>query len=195
MNYSEFKEDWNIKAANIEADLEYRRKLTEHFVTVQLTILKLNELMQVAEWMREQELTRWYLLGYEIFALNNRLLNLIPDFSSRLVPQFNALSTGTIKEDMLFNVTLGHQKDSSKENYLAELRQRENIKEAFITEDKTLVVVLINPQHQTIQMIGTVFGRDIESKGLNLNRIRFFDAASSKIAIDGNAIFEKPLNY
>ncbi|OJW17291.1 hypothetical protein [Mucilaginibacter sp. 44-25] len=185
MNFQEFTEDWESKAAHIEADLAYDRNLDEHYLTVELMLSKLREMMQAADWLGETDPTRWQVLGYKMHELRNALFNMISEFNPNTIQQLRALSRGTVKEEMLYNVTLNQSVQVSEAAYLEELRQRINIRDAFITEDRTLIVLLTEPQLNTIAMTATAFGRGIETGGLNIRRILFY----------GAPIFDKPLSY
>jgi len=195
MDYSEFKSDWESNAADVEADLNYNRNLGKHFISTQLFIFKLNNIITSAEWLNE-DVTQWELLGYQIYKLNDLILNKIPDFAAKHQPQLDALSRGTIKEERLYNVTLTNPRTIAEETYLRDLRAREfQVKNAYITAEKVLVILLIKPQYNTLAMTATVFGREIEANGLDLQKILFYDGSLSGVnySINGKPIFEKPL--
>ena len=195
MDYSEFKSDWESNAADVEADLNYNRNLGKHFISTQLFIFKLNNIITSAEWLNE-DVTQWELLGYQIYKLNDLILNKIPDFAAKQQPQLDALSRGTIKEERLYNGTLTNPRTIAEETYLRDLRAREfQVKNAYITAEKVLVILLIKPQYNTLAMTATVFGREIESNGLDLQKILFYDGSLSGVnySINGKPIFEKPL--
>jgi hypothetical protein len=195
MDFSEFRSDWESNAADIEADLSYNKNLGKHFLTTQLFIFKLKNIITSAEWL-DEDITPWELLGYHVYNLNDRILNKIPDFSAKQHPQLDALSRGTIKEENLYNVTLNNPKTIAEEAYLKDLRAREfQVKEAYITPGEELVIVLVKPQYNTLYMTATAYSREVEANGLNFKRILFYDGSLSEVSysVNGTPIFEKPL--
>ncbi|MBK0379306.1 hypothetical protein [Mucilaginibacter segetis] len=196
MTLEEFEQDWESKSANISADLAYTKNLNEHFVTTQLAIHRLHDLMLLTS--DKAELQHFMLLGYEIYALNYQILAHIPDFAAKQRQQLMALSKGTIKEEKLYNVTLNPQQATAEQDFLASLKERDFlIQDALITPDRNLVILLINPQPETLHATATAYHREIDAKGLTFRKILFYDVATATIApgVYGVPLFEKPLNY
>ncbi|QJD95481.1 hypothetical protein HH214_06125 [Mucilaginibacter robiniae] len=185
MNFQEFTDDWESKAANIEADLLHGQNLDEHYLTVESMLSKLRTMSQAAEWLEETDLTRWQVLGFQMHELRNALFGKIEMFNPNIIQQLRALSKGTIKAAALYDVTLTNHNTVSETAYLEGLRQQFNILDAFITADKTLIVLFSDYQPDTIAMTATAFGRGVANAGLNIKKILFY----------GAPIFEQPLNY
>ncbi|RXF71172.1 hypothetical protein [Arcticibacter tournemirensis] len=113
MSLTAFEQEWERDSANIIADLSYTKNLNEHFVTTQLAIKKLNAFMQT-----EGESQRLMLLGYDIYAINQQILDHIPYFAAKQRQQLLALSRGTIKEEVLYNITLANRSVVEEQDFL-----------------------------------------------------------------------------
>ena len=194
--YDNFLQNWTSEQANILADLEYNQNLAEHLITTELLYSNLKGLMEL-EAIPDENLHKWQILGFSMLSLQHRIYNLIPDFTSKQVLQLQALSKETIKEQRFHNdVVLSKKPSQSEENFLAELKNSSMlVKDAIITSDKTLKIVLNSYQTNTLGHIATRFGRDIDACGLALKRLMLYDKSDAYLTVDiiGTELFMKPL--
>lgn len=194
--YDSFLEDWIPKQADIIADLEYNRNLADHLVTTEVMYMKFGGLLKLGV-IADENLHKWQVLGFSILSLQHSIYNIIPDFPSKQRGQLLALSKEVVKDERFHNdVILSRGDTLSEDELLKKLRSYHiMIKDAIITSDKTLKIILNNPIADTISQTATFLSRDIDSHGVKLEKLILYDALDAIITADitGTQLFVKPL--
>jgi|GEM_PF-4665365 len=196
MLYDSFVDEWNPKYADILADLEYDRNLANHLVTTEVMYMKLNGFLNLG-MIREEHMENWKVLGFSILSLQHRIYNIIPDFPSKQRAQLLALSKDIIKEERFHNdVVLSRGNEMTENEFLKELKSKVLlVKDAIITPDKTLKIILRTYVAETLEHVATVFAREVDSHGLTFKMLVLYDEKDAKLATDvlGIELFVKPL--
>ena len=196
INYDSFVEDWAPKNANIIADLEYDRNLADHLVTTEMMYWKFIGLLNLGV-IPDEQMQKWKALGFTILSLQYKIYNKIPDFPSKQRDQLLALSRDVVKDERFHNDTVLYRGIILTEAEMLEKIKLNKmlVKDAFITADKVLKVIVKNFVPGTLEHVATVLGREVDAHGVALNKLVLYDEADAKVVNDvtGIQLFVKPL--
>lgn len=186
-------EEWFSIYPGILADLAYNKNLADHLVSTELMIKK----FKGAQLLQEDgiDTSKWDSLGYLMLNTYYEILNLIPDFCSKQVPQLNALSRDTIKEERFHNdAILAKGVQSDEISLLAELTSWNQVVSGAKITGNTLHIILKSPNQDLIPTTAVRFAREIASRGVNLKSVYFYDVKDAVLEpVEGTEIFIKLL--
>lgn len=186
-------EEWLSIYANILADLEYNKNLADHLISTELMIKKLKGIQMILDDNIDK--SKWDSLGYLMLNTYYEILNHIPDFCSKQVPQLNALSKNTIKEERFHNdAILAKGIRSDEISLLNEITSWKMIVSGAKIMGNNLHVIMKSPIQELIPSTAVRFSREVASRSLNFKNIYFYDAKDAVLEpVEGTEIFIKSL--
>jgi hypothetical protein len=194
--YDSFVDDWASRQADIIADLEYDRNLADHLVTTEMVYSKFNGLLNLG-LIPDEQMQKWQALGFTILNLQYKIYNKIPDFPSKQRGQLLALSREIIKEQRFHNDTiLTRGPILSEAEMLEKIKSNKMlVKDAFITQDKVLKIVIKNFVPGILEHVATAFARDIDAHGGALKTLILYNDTDVTVVkeVIGEELFVKPL--